>query len=293
VNDLASRIRCGVAGWSYPDWTGYVYGPEVKDQLRFVADYVDLIEINNTFYRPPNRRNAESWVRRTSDLAGFCFAAKLHQDVTHGGKIEPAMVRDFHEGLAPMAAAGRLRHLLAQFRYDFADGPEARAHLRKIKEAFGDITNLTVEVRHKSWEAPDALEFLDSLGVAVAALDYPLATNSFSLWETGVGEHAYLRLHGRNVKAWFSKGAGRDETYNYLYSARELEGIRSRILKTAKMSSTLTVVANNHYQGKEMVNALQLKSMLTGGKVPVPPLLVARYPELKDIAADGGKRSLF
>jgi hypothetical protein len=59
------------------------------------------------------------------------------------------------------------------------------------------------------------------------------------------------------------------------------------------MSSTLTVVANNHYQGKEMVNALQLKSMLTGGKVPVPPLLVARYPELKDIAADGGKRSLF
>jgi hypothetical protein len=33
--------------------------------------------------------------------------------------------------------------------------------------------------------------------------------------------------------------------------------------------------------------------MLTGGKVPVPPLLVARYPELKDIAADGGKRSLF
>ena len=51
------------------------------------------------------------------------------------------------------------------------------------------------------------------------------------------------------------------------------------------MSSGTTLVANNHYQGKEMVNALQLKALLTGQRVPVPALLSERYPELKAIAA--------
>lgn len=284
--DAAPNVSVGIAGWTYPDWDGYVYSRDTKDQLEFVTRYVDLVEVNSTFYRPPSARNSESWVRRTAFNPEFFFTAKLHQDVTHGGAVAPAMVRDFHEGFRPMIEAGRLRHLLAQFRYDFADGPEARSHLHRIRDAFGDMTNLTLELRHNSWQAPDALEFLASLGITVAALDYPTASNSFNLREPGVGAHAYLRLHGRNRKAWFSRDAGRDETYNYLYSKPEIEGIKSRILSIARMSSSLTVVANNHYQGKEMVNALQLKSLLTGKRVPVPPLLKSRYPELSGVAEE-------
>ena len=40
-------------------------------------------------------------------------------------------------------------------------------------------------------------------------------------WSASSG---YLRLHGRNTKAWFSK-AGRDDTYNYLYSKDEMDSI--------------------------------------------------------------------
>ena len=57
----------------------------------------------------------------------------------------------------------------------------------------------------------------------MANLDYPLAKNSFAMRETGIGEHAYLRLHGRNAAAWFDRKAGRDETYNYCYSEDELD----------------------------------------------------------------------
>ena len=46
-------IRCGVAGWSYPDWEGYVYPAGVRDHLGYLLRYVDMIEINSTFYRPP------------------------------------------------------------------------------------------------------------------------------------------------------------------------------------------------------------------------------------------------
>jgi uncharacterized protein YecE (DUF72 family) len=110
-----------------------------------------------------------------------------------------------------------------------------------------------------------------------------MAKNSFSLRTCDIGEHAYFRLHGRNVKAWFSK-AGRDETYNYLYGKEEMDRIAERAAKIATMSKSLTLIANNHYQGKEFVNALEARARLSGSKVAVPPTLLERYPQLKAIA---------
>ena len=274
----------GIAGWSYPDWDGYVYDRGVKDKLRFIAGYVDMIEINSTFYRPPTEKNSESWLRQTADLPGFYFTAKLHQEITHEGVLVDDMVRAFHEGFAPLTDAGRLKHLLAQFRWDFADQPETRQHLSAIHEKFRDMPQLVLELRHASWQSPQALEFLGGLGVTVANLDYPLAKNSFSLQECRVGPDGYLRLHGRNAEKWFDKKAGRDETYNYYYSAREIDGIKDRALSLAKTYRALTIVANNHYEGKEVANALQMKASLSGRKVKVPPALLGRYPDLKATA---------
>ena len=291
-------ISCGIAGWSYPDWNGYVYPPGgTRDPLRYLAPYVDMIEINSTFYRPPAARQAASWAERVAELPDFFFAAKLHQEITHQGLLTPEMSAQFHEGLAPLAAAGRLRHLLAQFRYDFADTEATRGQLQHIRDQFSDLTNLVLELRHNSWQGPEALQFLSGLGVTVANLDYPLAGNSFNLPVTGIGQHAYLRLHGRNRVAWFDKKAGRDQTYNYLYNKGELESIFERARQITARSGSLTVVANNHYQGKEVVNALQLKAMFAGRKVMVPPILAEKYPDLKAIAtppaeAGGGRLNL-
>jgi uncharacterized protein YecE (DUF72 family) len=284
MTELADKIRVGIAGWSYPDWEGCVYEGRVKDRLRFVAGYVDMVEINSTFYRPPEAKNSESWLRQTADLPDFYFTAKLHQEITHEGVLSDDMVSAFHKGFGPLAGAGRLKHLLAQFRWDFADSPETRKHLSLIREKFRDMPELVLELRHASWQSPPALEFLEGLGVTVANLDYPLAKNSFSLQECRIGRNGYLRLHGRNAKAWFDKKAGRDETYNYYYSGREIDGIKDRALSLVKTYRSLTIVANNHYEGKEVANALLMKASISGKKVPVPPALVNRYPELKAIA---------
>ncbi len=281
-----TNIYCGIAGWSYQDWNDYVYPPGIKDKLHYIARYVDAIEINSTFYRPPSERNSASWRERTADLPGFFFTAKVHQDVTHKGRIDKPLVKAFHDGLKPITEQNKLKHLLAQFRYDFADTPDNRKYLLTIKGEFGDISNLTLELRHNSWQSPGALEFLDRENVTVANLDYPLTHNSFSLRQCLVGKHAYLRLHGRNQKAWFSREAGRDQTYNYLYPERELEQIARRAVELAKNSRTLTLIANNHYRGKEAVTSLQLKSMLTGKKVDVPKRLAERYPELEKISGN-------
>ena len=280
---MDSRIYVGIAGWSYADWNGIVYTHSGIDQLEYVSGFVDVIEINSTFYRPPAERNSVSWLKRTSANPQFFFTAKLHRDITHEGKIESATVKQFHTGFKPLLDEGKLRQLLVQFRYDFADSQQSREHLSEIVKNFSDTFSLVVEVRHKSWQMPGALNFLQDLGVAVCNLDYPITWNSFDMQLCTVGTNGYFRMHGRNREKWFSK-AGRDETYDYYYEDSELAQIKKRLDKLAKAFESLTVIANNHYRGAELANALELKALVTGQKQLVPEGLLRSYPDLARIA---------
>ena len=280
---MAGRIYIGIAGWSYPDWKGIVYTSSKIDQLEYISRFVDCLEINSTFYRPPFEKTTKSWLQKTSKRPDFFFTAKLHRSFTHEGRIDTEIVKHFHRGFEPFLEAGKLKHLLVQFRYDFDDTGRNRRHLTKIAGNFSEAFNLVVEVRHKSWQMPDALEFLEGLGVSVCNLDYPTTWNSFDMQQCTVGENGYFRMHGRNTEKWFSK-AGRDETYDYYYNQDELTQIKQRVDELAKAFKTLTVIANNHYRGAELANALELKVLISGQKQSVPEGLLRTYPNLERIA---------
>ena len=280
---MVCPMSIGIAGWSYQDWQGIVYTEPKMDQLVYVSRFVDCIEINSTFYRSPFARTVRSWVERTADRPGFFFTAKLHRSFTHDYKIDPEVVTQFHRGFAPFLEAQKLRHLLVQFKYDFADSERTRRHLANIVAPFKDAFSLVVELRHKSWEDQAALDFLQQLGVTVCNLDYPTSKQSFNLQHCTVGRAGYFRMHGRNAEKWFSK-AGRDETYNYYYNDRELAGIKGRLDELGKAFESLTVIANNHYRGAELANAIELKALVSGQKQPVPEGLLKTYPNLAKIA---------
>jgi uncharacterized protein YecE (DUF72 family) len=282
---MAGQIYIGIAGWSYPDWKGIVYTEPKTDQLEFVSRFVDCIEINSTFYRPPFEKTTKQWLERTSKRPGFFFTAKLHRDFTHEGKIDSEIAKQFHEGFGPFLEAGKLKHLLIQFRYDFADQPQTREHLKKIVDCFSGAFPLAVEVRHKSWENPNAMDFFRKLGVTVCNLDYPTGPKSFDMKLCTVGKNGYFRMHGRNFEKWFSK-SGRDETYNYYYNDKELSQIEERIEELAKACECLTVIANNHYRGAELANAIELKALISGHKQEVPEGLLRTYPNLARIASN-------
>ena len=304
----ARRVHVGVAGWSYPDWRDTVYrlpaGPVPadlfggaasrpatypRDELVFLAGYVDMIEIDNPFYRIPTVRTVDSWAKRVAGLADFFFTAKLNHEFTHEFHLSKPLAAEYRAALRPLTDAARLRGLLAQFRYDFADTPDARTVLRWIHQEFAGFAPLIVEVRHKSWEAPAATGFFQDLGVVVANLDYPTANDSFNPYKCTLGGSGYLRLHGRNRQAWFSRDASPAETYNYDYSEAEIAELAKRSRDLLGDVRELTIVANNHYQGKAVSAALRLKSELTQQQVPVPPALLETYPILKKIlATDAG-----
>jgi uncharacterized protein YecE (DUF72 family) len=101
-------------------------------------------------------------------------------------------------------------------------------------------------------------------------------------------------LHGRNYEQWFDSD-NRDDRYNYLYKPHELQKWKEKIEAISQRAGSTYVIANNHFQAKAAVNALELRHLLYGKKVLAPESLVRHYPELREmveIEDDGGNYSL-
>ncbi len=278
-------IRCGVAGWDYPDWKGIVYPAAAArgfDRLAFVARYVDTIEINTSFYRPVPPHVAESWLRRTADLPAFRFTAKAHRSMTHEPETDPEeATTQTLCGLRPLLDAGRLGALLLQFPQSFHC---TRAALERLDRALPHLEHwpVAVEVRHSSWGSEKAEEWFRSRDLGWCAVDQPrVGDTTLGVLPRVTSALGYLRLHGRNVADWFRPDAGRDARYDYLYSAGQLRELESPLRTMADAAEDLFVVQNNHFRGKALVNALQMKGLLLDGKPPAPEELVAAYPDLE------------
>ena len=289
------RLLFGTAGWSYPDWEGIVYPRGTSDRLRYLAGFVDLLEVNTSFYQFLSPATAESWLARTADLPDFRFSAKANRLFTHedAASFGPPETRAFARGLEPLLRAGRLVALLFQFPFTFRDAAAARARLADLSRAFAGYP-LVAEVRHKSWEADAALGFLGGLGFSVANLDLPVASDSFRHPAAATGEPGYLRLHGRNARDWFSRAAGRDAKYDYLYEDDELDDLAGRIEALARRFRELVIVTNNHYRGQALANLAELAARTGAPSRPLPAGLVRAFPRLAAIArpveSDSGTR---
>ncbi len=276
-------IRVGPAGWSYKDWAGIVYPPDKPrgfDPLRYLTQFFDTIEIDSTFYAPMTPGTAESWLQRASFNQSFRFTAKLWKRFTHEREAawsdqEVNLVR---EGFGVLKQGGRLGALLVQFPWSFRNEEKNLEWLRDVLKTFEDFP-LVLEVRHSSWNVPEFFAQLQEQGVGFVNIDQPLFRNSIEPSARATSGVGYIRVHGRNYKDWFREGAGPAARYDFLYSAKELEpwAERTRTLAANRSVEDVYVVTNNHYLGKAPANALMLKSMLTGTRVPSPPSLFAKY----------------
>ena len=175
--------------------------------------------------------------------------------------------------------------MLLQFPFSFHRTEENVARLTGLLERFADYP-LVVEVRHSSWNVPETFSLLAQHGAGFCNIDQPLIGRSLRPTSRQTAAVGYVRLHGRRYDTWFSDDptVPRSERYNYLYSEAELAPWVERIRKVARQSRTTFVIANNHFQGKSVVNALQFIHLLTGEKVRVPDPLRHHYPQLEAVA---------
>jgi uncharacterized protein YecE (DUF72 family) len=186
------------------------------------------------------------------------------------------------EGLDALANEGKLGALLIQFPVSFKNTSLNREYLERLLRQFIEYPRV-VEVRDSSWNNPDTLAEFARQNVAFCNIDQPVMGKSLAPTEHVTGPIAYVRLHGRNYDQWFDSD-NRNDRYNYLYKEGELDEWKERIENVARRAQTTYVITNNHFESKAGVNAIELKSMIDGKRVPAPPTLIQKYPELRKFA---------
>ena len=300
----APRIRIGTAGWSYKDWDGILYPPEVTRKkvhpVEFLARFFDVIEINTSFYGHIRPELGRLWSRKAAAVnPNFLFTAKLHRSFTHSplAVMEPTSAASIRpndrdeqlarEGLESLASEGKLGALLIQFPVSFKNTSLNREYLEQLLRQFIEYPRV-VEVRHESWDNPETIAEFMRHNVGFCNIDQPLLGRSLAPTEHVTSGVGYVRLHGRNYEHWFESGfdsdnRNRDDRYNYLYKPAELEKWKEKIEIIAHKAESTFVIANNHFQAKAAVNALELRHLLDGKKVRAPETLVKHYPELKEM----------
>jgi uncharacterized protein YecE (DUF72 family) len=267
-----ARLYIGTSGWSYPKgegtWKGHFYPRGKINELEYYSQFFNTVEINSSFYRPPNPGYVHNWVKSVPE--DFRFTVKLWQKFTHPKMYEKATgkaavisqedVDQFKEGIEPMANSGKLGALLAQFPPSFKNDKYGRQILLAVSKTFGAY-RLAVELRHRSW-SDDAgfAQLLRDNNISWVHIDEPKFQSSVASVVPQTSDIAYFRFHGRNKEMWWQ---GNSETrYKYLYSAEEINELAEEVKAVSGKVKYTFALFNNHWQGYAPSNAIDMRKTL-------------------------------
>ena len=268
----AAKYYIGTSGWSYPKgegtWTGYFYPTGRINELEYYSQFFNAVEINSSFYRPPDPRYVNNWVRRVPE--GFLFSVKLWQKFTHPQMYKEATSLEavisqkdvdlFSYSIEPLIKHGKFGILLAQFPPSFKNDSQGRQVLSVVIKIFGQF-RLAVELRHRSWSDDGRIDqLLKENNVAWVQIDEPKFQSSIARDLPITSDIAYFRFHGRNKEMWWQ---GDSETrYQYLYSPQEIGELASRVKAAGRETDLTFAFFNNHWQGYAPRNAIEMRKAL-------------------------------
>lgn len=187
------RVRIGCSGWQYAHWRGDFY-PEplaVGQWLDHYASRFDTVELNNPFYRLPERATAERWASLVPD--DFVFAWKASRFLTHMKKLkEPKepLERMFDRATGLGCKLGPiLFQLPPRWAHD-------QARLDAFLSALPAGRRYAIELRDPTWYSEPTYRALDERGVAMCLHDMVGSASP----RREVGPFLYLRFHGTDAK---------------------------------------------------------------------------------------------
>jgi uncharacterized protein YecE (DUF72 family) len=241
----------GTSGWQYRDWRSRFYpdGVPQKAWLEYYVTRFPTVELNNAFYRLPEKSTFEQWRARTP--AGFVMTVKASRYLTHIKRLkepeEPvARLMDRAAGLGD-----RLGPVLIQLPPTLrADADALDACLR----CFPSGVRLAVEPRHESWWTDDVRAVLEKHGAALSWADR-LGRPVTPRWRTT--NWGYLRLHEGRANP------------RPRYGRQALSTWAERLASTFKASEDVFVYLNNDPGGAAIIDADTISGALSRRGVPV------------------------
>jgi uncharacterized protein YecE (DUF72 family) len=268
-------IRVGISGWTYHPWRGDFYprGLRQRDELSFVAERMNSVEINGSFYSLQWRSSYASWAAAVPD--DFVFAVKGGRFITHMKKlsdIETPLANFLGSGvlaldrkLGPLLwqlppnlgfDADRMHTFLTALpRTAGAAAVIATGRDHRVSDHRGQLTAAhpdhplrhAVEVRHESFRNRDFYELLRHQHVALVLADNP---GQWPIIEERTSDLMYVRLHGHQ------------ELYASGYSDRELDEWAARIRVWSEAGQDVYVYCDNDAKVRAPYDAMGLMRRL-------------------------------
>lgn len=245
---MPPRARVGCSGWNYKAWRAAFYPKDlpVERWLDFYASRFDTVEINNTFYRLPERSTFAMW--RAQAPSDFLFAVKASRFLTHMKRL-----REPREPLTRLftrasALGRRLGPVLYQLPANFTiDLERLDQFLRALPRLSSGVrVRHVMEFRHPSWYVRETYQLLTCRGVALCLHD----KKDSEVCEPIEGPFVYVRFHGTSGQ------------YHGSYNRRTLTRWAHRLAEQLRDGRQVFAYFNNDPAAAAVENALTLRSAL-------------------------------
>ena len=246
------KIRIGACAWSFEDWRGAFYPPDLPDSqwLEFYAHYFPAVEVDSTFYGAPAENTVRRWVEMTP--ASFRFACKFPREITHTCRLRDCSVElnSFLRAIEPLAP--KLQVILIQLPPSFSPR-EGKPALRKFLGQLPRDFRFAIEFRHAGWHRPQFIRLVEKYRICwVWADTSPLNERNLAPFEflPRTTDFLYLRLLGDYTTKYDVDG-GHRHRYEKLLWKREA-AVESWSLKIERHLSEVRNVwtfVSNHFEG--------------------------------------------
>ena len=188
-------LYVGTSGYSYKEWKGSFYPQTIaaKDMLAYYASRLRAVELNNTFYRMPQRSMIESWKAQVPE--NFRFSVKAPRVITHFRRLKDAGQQTRLMLNTISALEDRLGAVIFRLPEDM------KKDLKRLETFLKELptdTPAVFDFRHPTWFDDDVVALLRSQNrvFCVSDIEELPASHTYKTADWG-----YVRLR----RAWYTK----------------------------------------------------------------------------------------
>jgi uncharacterized protein YecE (DUF72 family) len=219
------RLLAGTSGYAFKEWKGSFYPEDIKPDgmLTHYATRYPTVEINNTFYRLPKENVIEEWASQVP--AGFTFAVKASQRITHFGRLKAETKETLGYLLRTTELLGdKLGPVLFQLP------PNMKKDLDRLKTFLDFLPGgrrFAFEFRDSSWFDEPVVDALRAKDAAMTIIDQ----DDFATPPIASASWGYVRLHrfdynDRSLVEWAERVKEHGWSDAYVYFKHD-EGVGS------------------------------------------------------------------
>lgn len=238
-------IYIGTSGWHYKHWIGNFYPNNIrkKEFLKYYGNHFQIAEINNSFYRLPNKETLEKWRDTVSEK--FIFTVKGSRYITHMKKLHDPReaVENFIKRIKILNS--KLGPILFQLPPRWNCN---KSRLNSFLSLLPDQYKYSFEFRNESWFNDNIYEILEKYNVSFCIYDYDGKLSP----EKVTADFIYIRFHGP------------EGPYKGHYDDNFLFKWAGKFKKWQKHDKEIFCFFDNDQYGYAPDNALKLKKIITG-----------------------------